>query len=111
MVQSLSMIECKMLSNDDLEPLDSPSSEVLSPAHQSRIRLHVPAALAAETEDLLWVLPRVSNVSPIDESPGWFAVEMINLSDHTSAYLSNHILEALLHAHIPILTYDAETVR
>lgn len=109
MVQSLSIIEWKMPSSDDLKPLDS--SELPSSAPQNSIRLHVPAPLAAETEDLLWVLPRVRNVSPIDGSPGWFDVEMINLSEHTFAYLSSHILEALFHAHIPVLTYDAETVR
>jgi ABC-2 type transport system ATP-binding protein len=84
-------------------------SEVISQAHQNRIRLHVPAVLAAEAEQLLCTLPRVKQVNPVHESPGWFTVEMVNLTEDSTAYMSNHILEALFRAHIPILTYEAET--
>jgi hypothetical protein len=73
------------------------------------IRLHVPAPLAAETEQLLGNLPRVKKVNPVDESPGWFVVEVVNLNNGSSPYMSNHVLEALFRAHIPILTYESET--
>jgi ABC-2 type transport system ATP-binding protein len=82
---------------------------VISQAHQNMIRLHVPAPLAAETEQLLGNLPRVKKVNPVDESPGWFVVEVVNLNNGSSPYMSNHVLEALFRAHIPILTYESET--
>jgi ABC-2 type transport system ATP-binding protein len=83
-------------------------AEVISQSHQNMIRLHVPPSMAEETEELLWRLPRVKDVSPIENALGWFAVEVINLSNGSSAYMSNHILEALFREHIPILTYEAE---
>lgn len=84
-------------------------SEVISQSRQNMIRLHVPAILAAEAGQLLGTLPRVEKVNPMDGAPGWFTVEMVNLANDSHPYLSNHILEALFRAHIPILTYEAET--
>lgn len=84
-------------------------SDVISQSHQNMIRLHVPALLAAETEQLLGTLPRVEKVNHIDGTPGWFTVEMKNLSNDPHPYMSNHVLEALFRAHIPIMTYEAET--
>lgn len=86
-------------------------AEVIGQTRQNTIRLHVPAQSALTVQQVLSKLPNVKKVSPAKEITGWFAVELVDSASGVSLVdqnVSNNILEALLHAGIAILSYEAE---
>jgi len=90
-------------------------AEVISRRGQaSGIRLHVPAESMEETRRLLEVLPDINKVAPADGKSGWLSIELSNPAGEHSfddQYINNRILEALIRANIPILSYQAEGSR
>ncbi len=83
-------------------------------ARANGIRLHVPPPSIAEARQILGALPDIKKVTPIEENRGWLGVELANPNgDGTSddQYINNRILEALIRAEIPILSYQAEGSR
>jgi ABC-2 type transport system ATP-binding protein len=88
-----------------------PASEVLGQAQREGIRIRVPAPSAAEAQQILEALPNVMKVTPTGEITGWLRVDLVGLADGASAendYVNNRILEALIRAEIPILTFEAK---
>lgn len=93
-----------------------PVAEVIGRARQNVIerntlRVQVPAPSVAEAQRILAALPNVKQVTPTGEAAGWLRVELADLADGTSSekhHSNNRILEALIRAEIPILSFGAE---
>jgi hypothetical protein len=65
----------------------------------------------AEAQRLLQAMPSVMQVTPTGETAGWMRVELTVPANGTSAeehHVNNRILEALIRAEIPILSFGAE---
>jgi ABC-2 type transport system ATP-binding protein len=88
-----------------------PASEVLGQAQRDGIRIRVPSPSSTEAQHILEALPNVMKVIPTGETTGWLRVELMSTADGTAAedaYVNNRILEALIRAEIPILTFEAK---
>jgi len=88
-----------------------PAAEVLGQAQQDSIRIRVSPSSTTEAQHIVAALPNVMNVTPTGEMTGWLRVELARLADGTSLeddYVNNRILEALIRAEIPILTFEAK---
>ena len=75
------------------------------------IRIHVPSPSVAEARQVLEAMPSVMKVTPTDEMTGWLGVELVAPDDETSSeehHIKNRIIDALIRAEIPILSFDAE---
>ena len=90
-----------------------PTSEVLGQTQSTgnAIRVRVPSASAAEAQHVLAALPKVVKVTSTDEMTGWLRVELMDSSNEPASeddYVNNRILEALIRADIPILSFEAK---
>lgn len=89
-------------------------ADVLGQSQGTSIRIHVAPPSIAEAEQILETMPYIRRVAPTGEADGWLRVE---LADHASGvstqnpYVNNGILEALIRAEIPILSFEAEARR
>ena len=91
-------------------------AEVIGRTRQNAIqgnalRVQVPTASAAEAQRLLQAMPSVMQVTPTGETAGWLRVELTVPANGTLAeehHVNNRILEALIRAEIPILSFGAE---
>jgi len=91
-------------------------AEVIGRTRQNAIqgnalRVQVPTASVAEAQRLLQAMPNVMQVTPTGETAGWLRVELTAPANGTSAeeqHVNNRILEALIRAEIPILSFGAE---
>jgi ABC-2 type transport system ATP-binding protein len=91
-------------------------AEVIGRTRQNAIqgnalRVQVPTASVAEAQRLLQAMPNVMQVTPTGETAGWLRVELTVPANGTSAeeqHVNNRILEALIRAEIPILSFGAE---
>jgi ABC-2 type transport system ATP-binding protein len=75
------------------------------------IRIRVPSPSAAEARQVLEAMPDVMEVTPAGEMAGWLRVELVDQAHGTSSedyHVNNRILEALIRAEIPILSFEAE---
>jgi ABC-2 type transport system ATP-binding protein len=78
------------------------------------IRIKVAPEAAAAAQQQLSTLPHVTDVTATDEDGGWLRVELTNvLEDGTAGAdvdyrATNDILAALIHAGVPILSFQAE---
>jgi ABC-2 type transport system ATP-binding protein len=74
------------------------------------MRLQVAAPSVAAAQHVLAALPHVLHVTPTGELAGWLRVELVDLEGTTAEqpHINNQILEALIRADIPILTFEAE---
>ena len=78
---------------------------------QNTMRIQVPAALVASAKQELVTIPNIKKVTPIGEMEGWLRVELAEPTngDVSKAYMNNNsILSALIHAQIPILSFEVE---
>jgi len=86
-------------------------AEVIGQAQQNTVRVHVPVASVVEAQQVLEKLPYIKTVAPEGTIAGWLAVEFADSIKGASMNKSHHnntILEALIHANIPILSFNAE---
>jgi ABC-2 type transport system ATP-binding protein len=86
-------------------------AEVIGQAQQNMVRIHVPTSSVVEAQQVLEGLPGIKTVAPEGTIAGWLAVEFANSTGATSFEKSHHnntILEALIQADIPILSFNAE---
>jgi ABC-2 type transport system ATP-binding protein len=84
----------------------------------SVIQIRVPPPSVAEAQQVLAAMPNVVAVTPTGETTGWLRVELEELTwsplrsaDQASSedyYTNNRILEALIRAEIPILSFEAK---
>ncbi|MDZ7288474.1 MAG: ABC transporter ATP-binding protein [candidate division KSB1 bacterium] len=75
------------------------------------IRIQIPPSSVAEARRILAAVPNVMKVVPTSDDAGWLRVELAD-PDHALAaeapYLNNRMLEALIRAEIPILSFQPE---
>ena len=91
-------------------------AEVIGRARQNvaqgkALRIQVPSPSVAAAAQILEALSNVAQVTPTGEVAGWLKVELVGSANGTSAenhHLNNHILEALIRAEIPILSFGPE---
>jgi len=91
-------------------------TEVVGRARESVIRgnvvrIQVPSSSVPEAQQVLEAMPKVVQVTPTGESAGWLRVELANRDNGTSPEdyrVSNRILEALIRAEIPVLSFGAD---
>jgi ABC-2 type transport system ATP-binding protein len=87
-------------------------------AQRSVLRIQVAAESVATAQPVLEALPDVKQATPTGEAAGWLRVELVPLSDLPSPNgngpgaaqdfsVNNRILEALIRAEIPILSFEA----
>lgn len=88
-----------------------PVAEVVGHARRNVVRIQVPPALLTVAMQGLDTLPNILHVTPSSRGAGWLNVE---LADQSGAALINEtgagkrILEALLQADVPVLSFEAE---
>jgi ABC-2 type transport system ATP-binding protein len=85
-----------------------PVSEVIGNNEQNVIRLRVPAPSVAQSQLALQALPMVKNVSAAVGAPGSLRVELNGESWDGANHITNKILETLIRAGIPILSFEPE---
>ena len=83
-----------------------PVSDVIGRTEQNAIRLRVPSPSIAECQRVLEAIPAVRKVTPATGMPGWLRVELNGASSEN--HLNNTILQALIRADIPILSFEPE---
>jgi ABC-2 type transport system ATP-binding protein len=78
---------------------------------RSGIRIQVPPASVAEARQVLAVMSNVMKVTPTSDDAGWLRVELVDQDKAIASeqpYLNNRMLEALIRAEIPILSFQPE---
>jgi hypothetical protein len=77
------------------------------------LRIQVAPSSVAAARQVLEAMPHVRSVTPTGADGAWLRVELVD-SGGTSAeqqQVHNQILEGLIHAHIPVLSFAAEGSR
>jgi ABC-2 type transport system ATP-binding protein len=85
-----------------------------SAAQGSGMRINIPLPSVAEARRVLETAPNVLRVTHRSEDAGWLRVEFAESVTADSAdnlYFNNRVLEALIRAEIPILSFEAERSR
>jgi ABC-2 type transport system ATP-binding protein len=75
------------------------------------LRIQVPSPSVAAAQQVLEALPKVMQVTPTGEGAGWLRVELVDGVDGISSneqHVNSQILEALIRAEIPVLSFEAE---
>jgi len=78
---------------------------------RNALRVQVPAPFFANAKQVLKAIPNIKKVTPIGEMEGWLRLELVEPSngDVSKAHQNNNsILSALIHAKIPILSFEVE---
>jgi ABC-2 type transport system ATP-binding protein len=86
-------------------------ADVIEKVQQNVIRIHVPSSLVNKTKKVIKSLPGVLKVNHSEKSSGWLEIELLDLAAVSLAEKrinNNKILEALITAGIPVLTFEAE---
>ncbi len=88
-----------------------PVADVTGRAERNVIRIRVPSPSVAEALRVLEGVPNVLKASPAVGMAGWVRVEISEPALQTSSqdnHVNNRILEALIRAEIPIVTFQPE---
>jgi ABC-2 type transport system ATP-binding protein len=82
-------------------------SEVIGKTEQNVMRIRIPGESLEEAQRELEALPIVRRVAPASGMPGWIRVELDEAAaeDH---HTNNRVLETLLRAEIPVLSFEPE---
>lgn len=91
-------------------------SEVIGGARQEALRrnvlrIQVSSSSLVDAQHVLEATPNVVNVTPTGETAGWLRVELADSNNETGPVESlqnNMILEGLIRAQIPIVSFEAE---
>ena len=86
-------------------------TDVIGRADRNVIRIRVPSPSVGQAQRVLEVVPNVMRTSLADRVAGWLRVEITDPSHETSSedkHVNNRILEALIRAEIPILSFEPE---
>jgi len=78
-------------------------------AQRNAIRVRVPPPSVTAAQRVLEAMPDIKQATPTDETAGWLGVELVGLANGSSAEehrVKNGILEALIRAEIPILSFE-----
>jgi ABC-type multidrug transport system ATPase subunit len=94
-----------------------PVAEVIGEARQDAVRrnvfrIQVPSPSYAQAQQALEATPHVLQVTPADETAGWLRVEIMQSSTDGASpqegHVNNRILDVLIRADIPVLSFEAE---
>ncbi len=88
-----------------------PVAEVTGQAERNVIRIRVASPSVAAALQVLQAVPNVMKASPTDGMAGWLRVETLDPAHQTPSgnnRVNNRILEALIRAEIPIMTFQPE---
>jgi len=88
-----------------------PVKEVIGQTQRNVLRVQVATAKAEEAQKVLATLPKVVQVAPATDQSGWLRIELVGPADGVSpedVQINNILLEALIRADIPILSFQAE---
>ena len=83
-----------------------PVSDVIGRTERNVVRIRVPAPSVADSQRALAASPTVRNVIATGGMPGWLRVELDGPSSED--HVNNGILEALIRAGIPVLSFEPE---
>ena len=86
-------------------------ADVIEKVQHNVIRIHVPSSLVKKAKRVLNSIPGILKVNLSKKSSGWLDIELLDLAPVSLAEKqinNNKILEALIKAEIPILTFEAE---
>lgn len=75
---------------------------------QNVIRIHVPSMSIAAATQVLEAIPEVLKVTPANEKADWLEIELADPNSTGEYLIKNKILDALIRAEIPILSFEAE---
>lgn len=82
-------------------------SDVIGKTEQNVMRIRVPAEWLEEAQRELAAIPAVRRVAPASAMQGWIRVEL-DESAAEDLHINNRVLETLLRAEIPILSFEPE---
>jgi ABC-2 type transport system ATP-binding protein len=82
-------------------------AEVIGQAQQNAIKVHVPPQSIADARQALEAMPDIKAVTPAGEMSGWLGVELNGILPE-GEHINNKILNTLIRAEIPILSFEAE---
>jgi ABC-2 type transport system ATP-binding protein len=71
------------------------------------IRIRVPSETITRALQILETTPSIANVMPTNVTTGWLAAELDSSANGAGVLTRNTILEALIHAEIPILSFES----
>ncbi|MEZ4862310.1 MAG: ABC transporter ATP-binding protein [Caldilineaceae bacterium] len=86
--------------------------DVIKRAQSNIIRIHVPETTTHTARTVLEALPEIVKVTPTTK--GWLLVELANTverGEEASQALKAEILNALVHANVPVQSFEAESGR
>lgn len=78
---------------------------------KSNMRIQVPPQSAAQGRKALEAVPGVKQVTSTSDMGGWLRVELGDAVDGQQNQIKNKLLEALIRADIPVLSFEAEGSR
>ena len=87
-----------------------PVNEVIGGTHRNAVRVRVPSSAVEDARRELEAIPAVRKVTAAGGATGttgWLRVELDDVSKDDGA-INNRILETLIHAGIPVLSFDPE---
>jgi ABC-2 type transport system ATP-binding protein len=85
--------------------------EVMRRAQRDVLRVHVPPPFVAEARQVLEAMPKVMQVTSSGEKAGWLGVQFENSAEEAASremQMNNRVLDALIRAEIPILSFESE---
>ena len=90
-----------------------PVAEIIGQAKRNEIRVHVPSTHLPEAIKRLEILPNILQITPSNKVSGWLNVKFVNPDDTPDGenLMRKNVLESLLQAEIPILSFEAESGR
>jgi ABC-2 type transport system ATP-binding protein len=84
-------------------------SEVIGQTQRNSYRLRVPPPSVSNAQTVLEKMPKITRVTSMDETAGWLRIELVDSANESQAdlHVNNLILDALIRAEIPILSFEA----
>jgi ABC-2 type transport system ATP-binding protein len=83
-------------------------SEVVRQAQRDVIQVHVPVSSVAKAQQILAAMPNVTHVTTTGAMEDWLVVELTESSSAADEQVKARILDALVRAEIPVLSFGAE---
>ena len=86
-------------------------ADVVEQVKHNAVRIQVPSTLGVKASKVIKALPGILKVNLTGKSTGWLDVELMELTTGMAAderHINNRILEALINAEVPILSFEAE---
>jgi ABC-2 type transport system ATP-binding protein len=84
-------------------------SDVVGQTRRNSYRIQVPSSSVVDAQRLLEAVSGVARVTAMDETAGWLRLVLADSASLAAdSYINNRILDSLIRAEIPIMSYEAE---